>query len=109
MSARNLLEGESILAVEQFSKEDLQTIFLEASCMSDAVNIFGGLNSFSIISLAGLNSILSSKNIARKKTIINKIVFIIKLLFKGPLPLLGCNLSCIINKLYLNSQIKTKL
>ena len=40
---------------------------------------------------------------------INKIILIASLFLIKLLLVLGCNLSCIIIKLYLNSQIKTKL
>ena len=53
--------------------------------------------------------ILLSKNIAKKNTETNKITLITNLLFVMPLLVFRCNLSCIIIKLYLNLQIKTKL
>ena len=52
-------------------------------------------------------SILSSKNIPKKKIKIIKIVLIIKFLLIKLLLGLGLNLSCIIAKLYLHSKIKT--
>ena len=54
-------------------------------------------------------SILSSKYIDKDKAKANKIVLIINLFVAWRLLLLGCNLSCIIIKFYLNSQNKTIL
>ena len=62
------------------------------------------------ISLMGADiSILSSKYIVDDKTKTNKIVLIINLFVNWRLVFLGCNLSCIIVKFYLNSQNKTIL
>ena len=52
-------------------------------------------------------SILSSKNIPKKKTKRIKIIFTIKPMLIKFLLVLGFNLSCIIVKLYLNSKNKT--
>ena len=57
--------------------------------------------------LGGGKSILSSKNIPKKKTRRIKIVLIIELLPIKFLLVLGLNLSCIIVKLYLHSKNKT--
>ena len=63
-----------------------------------------------LISLFGTGiSILSNKNIANKKIAAKKIVLITILIIVERLPILGFNLSCIITKLYLDLQIKTKL
>ena len=63
-----------------------------------------------LISLFGAGfSILSSKKIANNKIKINKIVLITNFLVAELLSDIGFNLSCIINKLYLDSQNKTKL
>ena len=68
------------------------------------------LLSFCLISLVGVGkSILSSRNIAKKKINKNKTVFKTKLLFNMFLFGLGFNLSCIIIKLYLNLTNKTYL
>ena len=61
-----------------------------------------------LISFFGVGkSILSSKNIPKKKTRRIKIILTTELLLIKPLLVLGCNLSCIIAKLYLHSKIKT--
>ena len=63
-----------------------------------------------LISLLGAGMlILSSKNIANNKTTEKRIILSIKFLVMTLLLVLGRNLSCIINKLYLNSENKTKL
>ena len=53
--------------------------------------------------------ILSSKNIANNITAAKRIILTIKFLVMILLVVLDRNLSCIINKLYLNSENKTKL
>ena len=63
-----------------------------------------------LISLLGAGiSILSSKNIANNITAAKRIILTIKFLVMILLVVLDRNLSCIINKLYLNSENKTKL
>ena len=63
-----------------------------------------------LISMLGAGiSILSSKNIANNKTTAKRIILTIRFLVMMLLLALGRNLSCIINKLYLNSENKTKL
>ena len=63
---------------------------------------------FCFISLFGYGmSILSNTKITAKNTKINKIVFITNFLLTKLLSYLDFNLSCIITKLYLNSENKT--
>ena len=84
----------------QKKKQKFELIYLTVISLSLLISC--------LISLLGAGiSILSSKNIAKKKTAKNRIALITILFIGSSLLLVGLNLSCIIIKLYLNSTIKT--